>query len=121
MEMIEGGGNFWKCAITVGVGMAGGARTGFVLGTAFCPGYGTALCTAFGLYLGGVGAGLSSSDCIFTIESINDTCSSSFIFLLLWQEVLTIINAKIKKLNLTSFIFFENSFSNFIFNLFENV
>lgn len=48
----------------VGIGMGGGARTGFVLGTAFCPGYGTALCTAFGLYLGGVGAGLSSSDCM---------------------------------------------------------
>ena len=64
MEMVEGGGNFWKCAITVGAGMAGGARTGFVLGTAFCPGYGTALCTAFGLYLGGVGAGLGSSDCM---------------------------------------------------------
>jgi bacteriocin-like protein len=64
MEQIEGGGNFFKCALHVGAGMIGGAEAGFAIGTAFLPGYGTALGTAFGLYLGGVGAGLSSSACM---------------------------------------------------------
>jgi hypothetical protein len=64
MEMVEGGGNFWKCAYTVAGGMLGGAEAGFAIGTAFFPGYGTALGMAFGLYLGGVGAGLSSSHCM---------------------------------------------------------
>ena len=64
MEQLQGGGDFLKCAFAVGTGMIGGAEAGFTIGTAFLPGYGTALGTAFGLYLGGVGAGLSSSACM---------------------------------------------------------
>jgi len=40
------------------------AGTGAMIGTGFCPGLGTAFGAAFGLYLVGVGAGLSSKECM---------------------------------------------------------
>ncbi|MFZ4614294.1 MAG: hypothetical protein ACOYNH_11480 [Bacteroidia bacterium] len=38
--------------------------TGFMIGSGFLPGPGSAFGAALGLYLGGVGAGLSSSACM---------------------------------------------------------
>lgn len=64
LSAIDGGGSFWKCAFAVGGGMIAGGGTGFMIGTGFFPGVGTAFGTAAGLYLGGVGAGLSSSACM---------------------------------------------------------
>jgi hypothetical protein len=64
LSIIEGGGSFWKCAFKVGAGMISGGTTGSMIGTGFFPGVGTAFGAALGLYLGGVGAGLSSSDCM---------------------------------------------------------
>lgn len=64
LSTIDGGGSFWKCAFAVGSGMIGGGGTGAMIGTGFFPGVGTAFGAAAGLYLGGVGAGLSSSACM---------------------------------------------------------
>lgn len=64
METIRGTGSFWKCTIAVGGGMISGGGAGFMIGTGFLPGFGTAFGTAVGLYLGGVGAGLSTSACM---------------------------------------------------------
>lgn len=64
MEATLAKGNFWKCAIKVTGGMITGAGVGSMVGTGFLPGFGTAFGAAVGLYLGGVGAGLSSKECM---------------------------------------------------------
>jgi ABC-type phosphate transport system ATPase subunit len=45
-------------------GMISAAGVGSMIGTGFLPGFGTAFGAAVGLYLGGVGAGLSSKECM---------------------------------------------------------
>lgn len=64
MEEVTAEGSFWKCAATVAGGMISGGGTGFMIGSGFLPGFGSAFGAAVGLYLGGVGAGLSSSACM---------------------------------------------------------
>ncbi|WP_218330653.1 hypothetical protein [Hydrotalea lipotrueae] len=64
MEVVTAEGSFWKCAATVAGGMISGGGTGFMIGSGFLPGFGSAFGAAVGLYLGGVGAGLSSSACM---------------------------------------------------------
>lgn len=64
MEMIHGGGNFWKCALKVGGGMISGGGTGFAIGSSLLPGFGSAFGAALGVYMGGIAAGLKSSDCM---------------------------------------------------------